>query len=125
MFKQSSIFVDPPKTELRTVQILYNNLEENVELVCRVKCANPQIYTYIWSDGITTISQTLSTNANSISYLYKINAQSFDDTFTITCTITNGINNTNSLAESQTVFEIIHSSKITPNRPPGSKDIFC
>ena len=74
---------------------------------------------------MTMINQSLSIYANSTSYFYKINAQTIDDTFTITCTITNGINNTNALAESQTVFEIIHSSKITPNRPPGSKDKFC
>jgi len=74
---------------------------------------------------MTTINQSLTTFANSTTYLYKLNAQSVDDTFTITCTITNGLNNTNALAESQTVFNIIHSSKITSNIPSGSKKIFC
>jgi hypothetical protein len=107
---------DPPKTEFQSVTVPYNNLDDTVELMCKVSCGNPQNYTYTWSNGMTQISQSLDAL-----YFFKINAQSVDDTFAITCTITNGINTTNALAESQTIFNIIHSSKNIPIGPTGSK----
>jgi hypothetical protein len=110
---------DPPKTEFRSVTIPYNNLDDTVELICKVLCGNPQKYTYTWSNGIAQISESLNA-----SYFFKINAQSINDTYTVACTITNGINTTNALAESQTIFNIIHSSRITPTGPTGSKQLF-
>jgi hypothetical protein len=110
---------DPPKTEFQSVTTPYNNLNETVELICKVLCGNPQRYTYTWSNGMTQISQSLNA-----SYFFKINAQSINDTFTIACTVTNDITTTNALAESQTIFNIIHSSRITPIGPTGSKQLF-
>ena len=88
--------------------------------MCKVECGNPQKYTYAWSNGMTQISQSLDAL-----YFFKINAQSVDDTFTIACTVTNDITTTNALAESQTIFNIIHSSRITPIGPTGSKQFLC
>ena len=51
---------------------------------------------------------------NSKNFSYTINATSINETFSITCTIGNGVRKTTEhLEESQTVFNIIHSSKIT------------
>lgn len=81
-----------------------------VELECKALCGNPNVYTYNWfwsnDSSMTQIGQ------NSI-FSYTLNATSINDTFSITCTIENGVTTTENLDESQTVFNIIHSNKIT------------
>lgn len=68
---------------------------------CAVECGNPANYKYTWRDS----NNALLLEGPTETYQYDVNAQSVDQKFEVTCTVSNNIVTAN-LAESQTKFII-------------------
>ena len=123
MYNYSYLFLirkDPPQVELNIVNETYSQLNQDVELYCKSKCANPNSnLAYKWTNSENQVIQTGSNDK----YIYKVQAQSVNDVFKVTCLISNGIESNNK-DQSTIVFNIKYQMDNSSSTTTGNSFFF-
>jgi len=99
---------DPPQVQFNIQEVSYSKLTEDIQLECQSICANPSSnLVYKWTNPANQVIDNVGNK-----YTYRVQAQSTNDVFKVTCLISNGIESPNK-DQSTIVFNITYKSDDT------------
>ena len=85
--------IDPPLVINNVERIYYSELKQELELECKVACANPSSLSYKWVNDDNDILAEVHTVYNLTNKIkYKVEAESNEEVFEVICYVSNGVN---------------------------------